>query len=85
VTGLRHAAGPVAQEEELTGVLVVRAWKRVGTKLLRARITGRRDVLADEETSITVAGADRASEAVHDWLAAFEQDADSGPGAVTYP
>ena len=64
---------------ERTGVLVVRAWKRVGTKLLRARITARRDVLADEETTITVAGAAKASEAVHDWLVAFEQDADSGP------
>ncbi len=58
---------------------MVRAWKRVGGKLLRARITGRRDVLADEETSITVAGAENASRAVHDWLVAFEQEADGGP------
>lgn len=71
----------MAQEEELerTGVLVVRSWKRVGSRLLRARITGRLDVLADEETSITVAGAAKASEAVHDWLVAFEQDAEDGP------
>jgi hypothetical protein len=72
----------VAQEEELerTGVLVVRAWQRVGSKLLRARITGRRNVLDEEETSITVAGADKASQAVHDWLVAFERETDDGAG-----
>ncbi len=70
----------MAQREELerTGVLVVRAWKRVGSTLLRARITARRDVLGDEETSITVAGADDASRAVRDWLVAFEQETDDG-------
>jgi hypothetical protein len=68
----------VAHEEqpERTGVIVVRAWKRVGATLLRARVTGRRDLLANEETSVTVAGAAKASEAVHDWLVAFEEDAD---------
>lgn len=63
---------------ERTGVLVVRAWKRVGGKLLQARITSRRDVLADEETSVTVAGAENASRAVNEWLAAFEEDPDDG-------
>jgi hypothetical protein len=67
----------VAQERlERTGVLVVRAWKRVGDKLLRARITGRRDVGADEETTVTIAGAEHASKAVDEWLVAFEQDPD---------
>jgi hypothetical protein len=71
----------VAQEPcERTGVLVVRAWKRVGGKLLHARITGRRDILADEETSVAVAGAENASKAVNDWLVAFEQDPDDGSG-----
>lgn len=69
----------MAQEpRERTGVLVVRAWKRVGGKLLHARITGRRDVLADDETSVTVAGAENASKAVNEWLAAFEEDPDGG-------
>ena len=72
----------MAQERlERTGVLVVRAWKRVGDKLLRTRITGRRDVLADEETSVTVAGAENASKAVKEWLVAFEQDPDDRGGA----
>jgi hypothetical protein len=76
----------VAQNElERTGVLVIRTWKRVGSKLLRARITGRRDVLRGEETSVTVAGAEWASKAVLEWLVAFEQEADDGPESGDVP
>ncbi len=62
------------QEPDRSGVLVVRVFKRVGNGLLRARITGRRDLLADEETMVTVAGAESASQVVHDWLDAFEHE-----------
>jgi hypothetical protein len=70
---------------ERTGVVVVRAWKRFGSKPLRARITGRRDVLHDDETSVTVAGAERASQVVRDWLVAFEEDEEPGADAGDAP
>ena len=66
-------------EAERTGVLVVRVWKRVGNSLLRARLTGRRDVLGGPETSLTVTGAEGVAEAVRNWLDAFEVETDSGP------
>ena len=81
MTRCRDAAPRVTEDElERTGVLVVRAWKQVGSLLLRARITGRSDVLVDEETTVTVAGAENASRAVHDWLTAFEEDCSEGAG-----
>jgi hypothetical protein len=39
---------------------------------LRVRITGRLDVHATDETSVTVAGAEVASKLVRDWLLRLE-------------
>jgi hypothetical protein len=73
----------VEDEFERTGVLVIRVLKRVGSSLLRARITGRRDILADEETTVMVVGAEKAAKAVHDWLVAFERDDEYGGGSAS--
>ena len=73
-------AGEAAEERKRTAVLVVSAWTEVGSRLLRARITGRRDVFANEETSVTVAGAETASKVVHDWLVDFEQETNGPSG-----
>jgi hypothetical protein len=62
-----------SQEAERTGVLVLRAWIEPHGPPLRVRITGRLDVHAADETSVTVAGAEVASRIVHDWLLQLEQ------------
>jgi hypothetical protein len=68
----------VRENLERTGALVVRAWKPAGSQVLRARITARIDVLVDEETCVTVAGAEGVSDALHEWLVAFDHGRDGG-------
>jgi hypothetical protein len=70
-----------SQEAERTGVLVLRAWVEAHGPPLRVRITGRLDVHAPDETSVTVAGAEVASQIVHEWLLRFESpQTAAGPG-----
>jgi hypothetical protein len=70
---------------ERTGVLVIRAWMEPGHAAVRTRITGRADVLADEETVLIVAGADAASRAAFEWLTAFEHGSPTGGGLDVRP
>lgn len=55
------------------GVLVIRAWVEPGRRTLVARVTGRQDVEAEEETTVTVTGSEAALAVASDWLAAFER------------
>jgi hypothetical protein len=67
-------------ESERVGTIVVRVWVQHGDRLLRARITSRRDLAVDEEVSVPVVGAGTASAVVHDWLTAFERGDDPVTG-----
>ena len=60
------------QDAERSGILVLNAWLEVHGPPLRVRITGRLGVDPDDETSVTVAGAEAAAEIVHDWLTQLE-------------
>jgi hypothetical protein len=60
------------QAAERASVLVLRAWLEPHGPPLRVRITGRVDVQAAEDTSVTVAGAEAASKLVRDWLLRLE-------------
>jgi hypothetical protein len=60
------------QAAERASVLVLNAWLEPHGPPLRVRITGRVDVHAAEDTSVTVAGAEDASKIVHDWLVQLE-------------
>ena len=78
----------MAPAGERLGVLVVRAWLEAVEPVLRARITGRRDVTAPHETSIVVAGREPTVEAVRRWLEDFESEVPAerdvaGDGDVT--
>jgi hypothetical protein len=72
----------MAEERERTGVLVVRAWMSQGSHSLLARITGRKNVQSDEETTTTVSGSEEAAETVRDWLRDFESGGDESDGDV---
>lgn len=61
-------------EAERMGVLVIRAWIAPGDRVLRARVTGRADILAREETSELVTGTEPAVRVVRSWLVAFESE-----------
>jgi hypothetical protein len=63
----------LSDETERVGVLVIRAWVEPADGTLVARLSGRTDVLADDETSVTVTGSDAVGQAVYDWLVAFER------------
>ena len=62
---------------ERTGVLVIRVWVESGAGPIRARITGRVDVLEGLETTVTVAGAQAAIDVVGEWFEAFARRSDS--------
>ena len=54
-------------------MLVIRAWITRGQPELIARITGRLDVTAEDDTTVTAAGAEAAARIASDWLRAFER------------
>jgi hypothetical protein len=64
---------------ERTGVLVLRAWIERDPDVVRARITGTLDLLAEDEWSATAAGVDGICSVVRGWLERFER------GEVTLP
>jgi uncharacterized membrane protein len=64
---------------ERVGLLVIRAWVEAGDSELRARITGRLDVVNSKETSFTVVvGVDSAADVVRDWLEELERGVSAG-------
>jgi hypothetical protein len=61
---------------ERVGVLVIRAWIEAEDHELRARITGRLDVVNAHETSfVVVVGVDSAADVVREWLEELERGA----------
>jgi hypothetical protein len=66
------------QDAERSAILVLNAWLEVHGPPLRVRITGRIGVDATEETSVTVAGTEAASEIVRDWLVRLEDPPAAG-------
>jgi hypothetical protein len=75
----------MAATSEHAGVLVIRAWVEADERSLRARITGRVDVTATHETSVVVAGLERATEVVRRWFEEFEREARIEAGAGLAP
>lgn len=65
-------------EPERVGVLVIRVWLEPAGCRLVAKISGRTDVLAEEETSVMAIGSAAASRTAHEWLVAFEDRGGSG-------
>ena len=54
-------------------MLVIRVWRERASGRLVARISGRADVLVDDETSVTVTGSAAVSRVVDEWLDEFER------------
>jgi hypothetical protein len=63
---------------ERVGFLVIRAWVEAHDGTVRARITGRLDLLNSQETFAVVAGVDSAAEVVRDWLEELERGVSAG-------
>lgn len=55
-------------------MLVVRVWLEPAGDGLVARITGRRNVLTDDEEAVVVTGGEAAVGVVREWIAAFARD-----------
>ncbi len=60
---------------EPAGVMVVRIWLERSDGSLRARLTHTLDVAGGEETSHAAATIDEILAGVHDWVAAFLEQA----------
>jgi hypothetical protein len=73
VTRLREPGGvTTADRQELSGVLVVRAWIEGDPPQFKARLTHTTDVTRHEEESATVSSARGIHDEIDRWLAALQ-------------